>query len=81
MSPTQNIQVLQDGHLSVEPPLNAVLGACLLVPIEGTGGDRFAADALLEADVVQLVDSYRRVLAVFLEWNRTIRIRLWSVLF
>lgn len=56
MSTAQNIEVLQDGHLSVEPPLNAVLSARLLVPVEGAGCDGLAADALAEADIVQLVD-------------------------
>lgn len=56
MAAAQDIQVLQDGHLGVEPPLNAVLGACLLGAVEGTGGDGLAADALGEADVVQGVD-------------------------
>jgi hypothetical protein len=57
VSTAQDIQVLQDGHLGVEPPLNAVLGACLLGPVEGAGGDGLAADALGEADIVQGVDS------------------------
>lgn len=53
----QNLQMLQDRHLGVEPPLNAVLGASLLVPVEGAGGDGLATDALAEADIVQLMDS------------------------
>jgi len=54
---TQDIQVLQDGHLGVEPPLNAVLGTCLLSSVEGAGGNGLAADALGEAHVVQGMDS------------------------
>lgn len=57
MAAAQDIQVLQDRHLGVEPPLNAVLGACLLGSVESAGGDGLAADALGEANVVQLVDS------------------------
>lgn len=49
--------MLQDRHLGVEPPLNAVLGASLLVPVEGAGGHGLATDALAEADIVQLMDS------------------------
>lgn len=60
MATTQNIQVLQDGHLGVEPSLNAVLGARLLVPVELAGGNGLATDALAEADIVQLVNSYSR---------------------
>lgn len=52
----QNIQMRQDGQLGVEPPLNAVLGASLLVPVEGAGGDGLATDALAEADIIQLMD-------------------------
>lgn len=53
----QNIQVFQNRHLGVKPPLNAVLGASLLVPVESARCDRLATDAFAEADIVQLVDS------------------------
>ena len=48
--------MLQDGHLSVKPALNAVLGACLLSAVEGAGGDGLATDALGEADIIQGVN-------------------------
>lgn len=57
MATAQDIQVLQDRHLSVKPTLNAVLSASFLVPVEGAGCDGLATDALAEADIVQLVDS------------------------
>lgn len=57
MATAQDVEVLQDGHLGVEPPLDAVLSASLLVPVEGAGCDGLATDALAEADIVQLVNS------------------------
>lgn len=58
MTTTQDIQVLQDRHLSVKPPLDTVLRASLLVSVEGAGCDGLATDALAEADIVQLVNSW-----------------------
>lgn len=57
MATTQDIQVLQDGHLGVEPSLDTVLGARLLVPVELAGGNGLASNALAEAYIVQLVNS------------------------
>lgn len=56
MATAEDVQVLQDGHLGVKPTLNAVLGACLLSAVEGTGGDGLATDALGETDVIQGVN-------------------------
>lgn len=57
-STAHGLQLLQNRHLSVHPPINAVLGTCLLALAEATGGDA-GVDALLPACVVEAVDRCR----------------------
>lgn len=59
------LQLLQNRHLSVHPPINAVLGTCLLAFAEATGGN-VAGDALLPACVVEAVDSCKRTVSIYI---------------
>jgi hypothetical protein len=54
--PAHILQLGNDRSLRIHPPLNTVLSTSLLAPIQSAGGNRAAGNALLKADVAELVD-------------------------
>lgn len=62
------VQLRQDGQTGIHPPVNAVLCACLLRLIEGTGGD-LAGDALFPAHFVQVVDSWKGLMLAIVRFQ------------